>query len=114
MKWLQIFFILNIPIAVTAAPFIVSDPQVIFDPRSGAGVSSYEISTDGSVWVTAGSREVGSNQIQLYHDISDAQIGETTYSIRAVNSFGDRSAPIPFVLKREMPPQPGGIRVTPE
>ena len=113
-KWLYVFCFCNLALSVTAAPFLVSDPQAAFDPRTGSGVSSYEISTDSKMWGVAGSREVGNNQIQLYHDIKDAKMGETNYSIRVLNKFGDRSIPVPFVLKREVPPQPGGIRVTPE
>ena len=113
-KWLLIIIIWSFSKTIIAVPFLVSDPQPKFNASDGLGISGFEISIDNGAWIKAGSRDVSGNNIQLYHDLADSKIGETTYRIRTFNIFRDKSDEVPFVLKREMPRQPAGIRVTPE
>ena len=113
-RWILIIIICSLSKTITAAPFLISDPQPQFNASDGSGISGYEISTDNETWIKAGSRDVSGNSIQLYHDLAESKKGETTYKVRTFNIFGDKSAEVPFVLKRETPRQPAGIRVTPE
>ena len=113
-KCLLIILICSIAKTIIAGPFLISDPQPKLDQSNGSGISGYEISTDNVEWISAGSRDVSDNNIQLYHDLAESEIGETNYSVRSFNIFGDRSDSVPFVVRREMPQRPGGIRVTPD
>ena len=99
-----------------AQPYLVSDPQCkdgctnCSDGVHGCA-AGFEISFDaGANWQTAGSMDVGTDEIRLSHDLVGTAAGDHSIQVRAVNAWGD-SAPIPFDFTAGAPSALNGLRI---
>jgi hypothetical protein len=93
-----------------AAPFLTSDPSC-FDV-SGANAScpfGYEYSEDSENWFPLDSQATDTTII-VWHDMGGLDHGVHSWSIRAVNNWGE-SDTVPFEFTTGVPVGPGGLRI---
>ena len=110
-RLILIMLIIALPGVAFSDPHLVSDPQCKSKGHDDNCASGFVISVDGGQsWAAAGSQDVGTDDIRVYHDLDGIAKGQHDYQVKAVNAWGE-SAPVPFLFTKGVPSPPTGFGI---